>query len=96
MREAENPGAVVAFPGTLPALVRVLETARDFLSCRAQVTAIALGRVPPPRDLGEAIDRDFLIFDLERAAEALRQAIAAVPASPVDLHVHGARDGNRA
>jgi hypothetical protein len=73
MREAETSTA----PD--PALMRVLETARSFLSYREQVTAIAVGRVPPPRNLGEAIDRDFLLFDLERTAEALREAVAAVP-----------------
>lgn len=79
---AETTGAArQASPaGTDSALLRVLETARCFLSYREQVTAIAAGKVPPPRDLGEAIDRDFLLFDLERAAQALREAVAAVPA----------------
>lgn len=78
---AETTGAArQASPaGTDSALLRVLETARCFLSYREQVTAIAAGKVPPPRDLGEAIDRDFLLFDLERAAQALREAVAAVP-----------------
>jgi hypothetical protein len=78
MREAETMRASVPLAGD-PALIRVLETARSFLSYREQVTAIAAGHVPPPRDLGEAIDRDFLLFDLERAAQALREAVAAVP-----------------
>jgi hypothetical protein len=59
------------------ALLRVLETARGFLSCRDRMAAAATGRLPPPRDLGEAIGRDFLAFDLERAAEALQAAVAA-------------------
>ena len=68
-------------PGSAdPALLRVLETARCFLSYREQLTAIAAGTVAPPRDLGEAIDRDFLLFDLERAAQALREAVAVFPA----------------
>jgi hypothetical protein len=61
------------------ALLKVLATARSFLSCRAQVTEIVSGRAPPARNLGEAIDRDFLFFDLERAAQALREAVEAVP-----------------
>jgi hypothetical protein len=80
MHEAETMTASAPLPGADPALIRVLETARSFLSYREQVTAIAAGHVPPPRDLGEAIDRDFLLFDLERAAQALREAVAAVPA----------------
>jgi hypothetical protein len=61
------------------ALLRVLDTARAFLACRDQVQDIVSGRAPPARNLGEAIDRDFLFFDLERAAQALREAVAEVP-----------------
>jgi hypothetical protein len=98
MREAETMTARMPVPGTDPALIRVLETARSFLSYREQVTAIAAGHVPPPRDLGEAIDRDFLLFDLERAAQALREAVAAVPAgTPMQSRGPGrARRTNRA
>jgi hypothetical protein len=97
MREAETMTARAPIPGTDPALIRVLETARSFLSYREQVTAIAAGHVPPPRDLGEAIDRDFLLFDLERAAQALREAVAAVPAGAAmqAMRPKGARRANR-
>jgi len=77
-RNAETRGPAAPSAAD-PALLRVVETARSFLSYREKVTAIAIGRVPPPRDLGEAIDRDFLLFDLERAAQALREAVAAIP-----------------
>jgi len=77
-RDAETGGRAAPIAAD-PALLRVVETARSFLSYREQVTAIAAGKVPPPRNLGEAIDRDFLLFDLERAAQALREAVAAIP-----------------
>ncbi len=64
------------------ALHSVVERARNFLACRDQVAEILTGRVPPAATLAEAIDRDFLLFDLERAAEALREALRAVPARP--------------
>jgi hypothetical protein len=57
-------------------LLEVLDAARRFLEFRRQATDIATGRAPAPRHLGEAIDRDFLLFDLERAAEALNRAVA--------------------
>jgi hypothetical protein len=80
MRNAQASGRAAPI-GADPALLRVLETARSFLSYREQVTAIAAGKVPPPSNLGEAIDRDFLLFDLERAAQALREAVEAIPAA---------------
>ena len=64
------------------ALRCVVDRARSFLACRDQVAEILAGRVPPAATLAEAIDRDFLFFDLERAAEALREALRAVPSRP--------------
>ena len=61
------------------ALLAVVESARIFLARRDQVADILAGRTPPAANLAEAIDRDFLFFDLERAAEALREALRAVP-----------------
>lgn len=60
-----------------PGLLRVLEAARDFLVCRDRLAAVRGGQVAPARSLAEAIGRDFLPFDLERATEALREAVAA-------------------
>ncbi len=73
-----------ANPAANAALLRVLETAKTFLACRAEVAEIVAGRAPPPQNLGEAIDRDFLFFHMERAAQALKEAVAAAeaPESP--------------
>ncbi len=62
-----------------PALLRVLESARRFLACRDEAAALASGRQGVARDLAEAIARDFVPFDLETAAEALRAAVQAAP-----------------
>jgi hypothetical protein len=72
-----------AFPasaGPEPALLRVLEAARSFLSYRDRLNAITFSDAARPRDLAEAIDRDFLLFDMETAAQALRAAVVAAEA----------------
>jgi hypothetical protein len=64
-----------------PDLLRVFDTARRFVAYREREVALAAGRLPPPRTLSEAIDRDFLAFELRRAERELREAVSA--AEPV-------------
>jgi hypothetical protein len=66
-----------------PALLKVLDSARRFIAFHERAAAIAAGKIPPPRTLAEAIDRDFLAFDLERAARELREAVIEVNARMV-------------
>ncbi|WP_372622746.1 hypothetical protein [Falsiroseomonas sp.] len=63
------------------ALLRVLDSARSFLSQRDRVAAIANGDAAAPRHLADAIDRDFALFYMERAAHALRVAVAEADAA---------------
>jgi hypothetical protein len=56
-------------------LCQVFDAARRFISCRERAAAVAMGRIPPARTLAEAIERDFLAFDLEDAERALREAV---------------------
>lgn len=51
--------------------------ARRLLGYRERAAALAAGRVPPPRSMAEAIERDFLAFDISRTERALRAAISA-------------------
>ncbi|HEV7267280.1 MAG TPA: hypothetical protein VGN83_20545 [Falsiroseomonas sp.] len=60
----------------VPELLRVLDSARSFLSQRDRVAAIVTGDGAQPRHLADAIDRDFALFYMERAAHALREAVA--------------------
>lgn len=62
-------------PPADPGLLGVLEAARRFLAYRDRVTAAFTSE--PPQTLGAAIDRDFLVYDFEQAAEALRRAVSA-------------------
>lgn len=61
-----------------PSLLRVFDTARRFIAYRERESAIATGTLPPPRTLAEAIDRDFLAFELRRAERELRDAVVAI------------------
>ena len=56
---------------------RVLDAARRFIACRELATAMAAGHLPPPKSLSEAIQRDFVGFDLSRAERDLREAVIA-------------------
>jgi hypothetical protein len=56
---------------------RVLDAARRFIACRELATALAAGHLPPPKSLSEAIERDFVGFDLSRAERDLREAVIA-------------------
>lgn len=70
--------ATLSFPGGSTAeLLRVFETARRFISCRTRAAALA-ERSDPVGTLADAIERDFLIFDLARAERALREAVTAI------------------
>lgn len=61
----------------LPDLLRVLDSARRYLACRERAVALWAGGTPPPRTLGEAVDLDFLAFDLAHAEHQLRAAVGA-------------------
>jgi hypothetical protein len=70
------------FPGGNTAeLLRVFETARRFISCRTRAATLA-ERSNPVGTLADAIERDFLIFDLARAERALREAVIAIDPTP--------------
>jgi len=56
---------------------RVVDAARRFIACRELATAMAAGHLPPPKSLAEAIQRDFVGFDLSRAERDLREAVIA-------------------
>lgn len=58
-----------------PSLLRVFDTARRFVAYREREAALANGKLPAPRTLSEAIDRDFLAFELRRAERDLRDAV---------------------
>lgn len=73
-----QPAFVAATYDTAPSLLRVFDTARRFIAYRERQEAIGSGRLPPPRTLAEAIDRDFLAFELRRAEHDLRDAVAAL------------------
>jgi hypothetical protein len=64
-----------------PALHRVYDTARRFIAHRERMALIEAGQLPAPRNLAEAIDRDFLAFDLKTALEELREAVIAMEPS---------------
>lgn len=57
--------------------VRVAELARRLVAYRDRAAAMADGRIPAPRTMAEAIDRDFLAFDISRTEQALRAAVIA-------------------
>jgi len=63
---------------TAPSLLRVFDTARRFVAYRAREAALQTGAVRPPATLSEAIDRDFLAFELRRAERDLRDAVVAL------------------
>ncbi len=63
------------------AMRQVFEAARRFVACRERAAAMAMGRIPPATTLAEAIERDFLGFDLEEAERQLREAV--VTADPL-------------
>ena len=51
--------------------------ARRLVGYRERAAALAAGTIPPPRSMAEAIDRDFLAFDIRRTERALRAAVIA-------------------
>lgn len=56
----------------------VLDAARRFIAYRERAAALVTGRLHPPMSLAEAIDRDFLAFDITQAERALRAAVIAL------------------
>jgi len=74
-----------------PSLLRVFDTARRYVAYREREAALAAGKLPAPRTLAEAIDRDFLAFELRRAERDLREAVIsaepdfATDTDPVEL-----------
>ncbi|MBK1657294.1 hypothetical protein [Paracraurococcus ruber] len=57
---------------------RVLDAARRYVAYRERAAAMASGRIPEARTLADAIDRDFLAFDIARAERELRAAVIAL------------------
>jgi len=57
---------------------RVVEAARRFIAYRERLATIISGRLPRPASLAEAIDRDFLHFDITQAERELRAAVIAL------------------
>ncbi|MDO9707974.1 hypothetical protein [Paracraurococcus lichenis] len=57
---------------------RVLDAARRFIAYRERAAALAKGRMAEPATLAEAIDRDFLAFDITQAERELRAAVIAL------------------
>jgi hypothetical protein len=66
----------LSIPGCGTELLRVFETARRFIACRARAAALAGGSIPAG-SLAAVIERDVLVFDLPRAKRALREAVIA-------------------
>ncbi|MCO6415954.1 hypothetical protein JYK14_07150 [Siccirubricoccus sp. KC 17139] len=58
-------------------LRRVFEAARRFVAYRARAAALAVESCEET-SLAEAIERDFLLFDLGRAEHELREAVLAL------------------
>jgi hypothetical protein len=58
-------------------LHRVFDAARRLIACRELANAMATGHLPPAKSLADAIQRDFLAFDLTRAERELREAVIA-------------------
>ena len=69
------------------ASARIVELARRLVGYRDRAAAFAAGRIPPPRTMAEAIDRDFLAFDISRAERALRAAVIAADPDHAPLHL---------
>ena len=79
---AASPAADRA-EGAAEGLHHVLEAAQRFLACRERASALApWSEARPARTLAEAIERDFVGFDLERAEAELRAAVAALCGAP--------------
>ena len=57
---------------------RVIEAARRFIAYRERLATIISGRLPRPASLAEAIDRDFLHFDITQSERELRAAVIAL------------------
>ena len=66
---------------------RVAALARRLVGYRERAAAMSDGRIPPPRNLAEAIDRDFLAFDISRTERALRAAVIAAAPDRAPLHL---------
>jgi len=78
MAEVEpSPSPFAAAPVRQQDLQRVFDAARRFVACRELATAMAAGHLPPAKSLAEAIQRDFLAFDLTRAERELRESVIA-------------------
>lgn len=101
MAMSTQPDSIALSPdqaGNPQDLRRVFDAARRLVACRELATAMASGTLPPARSLAEAIQRDFLAFDLTRAERELREAvIAAEPtlAMPVPTLVFAGRSDVR-
>ena len=72
---------------------RVVEAATRFIAYRERLAALISGRLPSPASLADAIDRDFLHFDITQAERELRAAVIALDpdTAPVWLSAPKAR-----
>lgn len=62
------------------ALMEVLRAARALLAVQDRSHALARASQCSPPSLTDAIERDFLTFDLQDASQVLREAVAAADA----------------
>ena len=62
------------------ALMEVLRAARALIALQDRSTALARAAQTGPTSLTDAIERDFLTFDLQDAVTVLRDAVAAADA----------------
>lgn len=62
------------------ALMEVLRAARALLAVQERSHALSRASQASPPSLTDAIERDFLTFDLQDASQILREAVAAADA----------------
>lgn len=80
MAMSDHPDTLTTSPEpatTQQDMRRVFDAARRFIACRELAAALASGHLPPAKSLAEAIQRDFLAFDLTRAERELRESVIA-------------------
>ena len=83
MAQDRDPSSSVSPPGDDGGLQNVLQAAQRFLACRERAASAApWNDARTVRTLAEAIERDFIGFDLERAEAELRAAVAALCGTP--------------
>ncbi|MFC3126942.1 hypothetical protein ACFOD4_17890 [Pseudoroseomonas globiformis] len=62
---------------TQDSLIKVYAAARRYMAHRERARILQERRDQAPADLAEAIDRDFIEFDMMRAERRLREALRA-------------------